>query len=138
MSFSQRCEPMKPPAPIMQIVSAFMGFPSRSTRAIAAKKNSVVVVVVVVLFNGTQRLIIYRRRRCDNYLIIFWEEHVFLFPTVTHSHPPCVRSFRSLLTRTTSFHAPFCALLSTRSACLPRFFFLTFHFYLYKIRYNNF
>lgn len=33
MIFSQRCEPMKPPAPIMHIVKGFIGFPSRSTLA---------------------------------------------------------------------------------------------------------
>lgn len=33
MIFSQRWEPMKPPAPIMHIVNGFIGFPSRSTLA---------------------------------------------------------------------------------------------------------
>uniref|UniRef100_A0A2P2PSE4 UDP-D-apiose/UDP-D-xylose synthase 2-like n=1 Tax=Rhizophora mucronata TaxID=61149 RepID=A0A2P2PSE4_RHIMU len=29
-TFSQRCDPMKPPAPIMHIVIGFIGLPSRS------------------------------------------------------------------------------------------------------------
>ncbi|CAI9767693.1 unnamed protein product [Fraxinus pennsylvanica] len=35
MSFSQRCELMKPPTPIMQIVIDFIGFLSRSTLPLA-------------------------------------------------------------------------------------------------------
>lgn len=40
MSFSQRCEPMKPPAPIMHIVIGFIGFPSRSTLPAISKIRS--------------------------------------------------------------------------------------------------
>lgn len=40
MSFSQRWEPMNPPAPIMQIIIGLMGFPSRSSLvAIAISPN---------------------------------------------------------------------------------------------------
>ena len=38
MSFSQRCDPMKPPPPIMHIDSIGIVFPSRFTLAIAATK----------------------------------------------------------------------------------------------------
>lgn len=40
ISFSHRCEPMNPPAPIMHIVIAFIGFPSRSTLAAAISEIS--------------------------------------------------------------------------------------------------
>ena len=38
ISFSQRCDPMKPPPPIMHIASIGIEFPSRFTRAIGRTK----------------------------------------------------------------------------------------------------